>query len=436
MNTNKIRTYARHNFATLPQIAKLSKEEKTAIDVVSSVLPFKLNNYVVEHLIDWDNIPDDPIFRLTFPHREMLEPDDFQRLAELLSQDSPPALIQQEVARIRAKLNPHPAGQLTHNVPSLNGERLSGLQHKYRQTVLFFPSQGQTCHAYCTFCFRWPQFVGIKELKFQSRQVDTLVSYLKAHPEVSDVLLTGGDPMIMSARLLTEYIEPLLQLEQLSSLRIGSKSLSYWPQRYLSDADSDDVLRLFEKVRAAGKNLAFMAHFNHPRELSTSLARRAIERIRSSGATIRCQSPLVRHINDRAEIWSEMWRTQVQLGCIPYYMFVERDTGASHYFRVPLGEAFQIFRTAYRQVSGLARTVRGPSMSANPGKVCVDGILEVGGSKKFVLRFLQARNPEWTGRPFLAEFDPNASWLDQLRPPAGEGEFFYETELRQMANSA
>ncbi|NIP15323.1 MAG: lysine 2,3-aminomutase, partial [Pseudomonadales bacterium] len=70
------------------------------------------------------------------------------------------------------------------------------MQHKYRETVLFFPAAGQTCHAYCTYCFRWAQFVGIDELKFASRQADSLVAYLERHPEVTSVLITGGDPLV------------------------------------------------------------------------------------------------------------------------------------------------------------------------------------------------------------------------------------------------
>ncbi|RME80863.1 MAG: lysine 2,3-aminomutase, partial [Zetaproteobacteria bacterium] len=154
--------------------------------------------------------------------------------------------------------------------------------------------------------------------------------------------------------------------------------------------------------------------------------RRAIRRVQEAGGVIRSQSPLLRHINDRPEIWSRMWKEQVQLGIVPYYMFVERDTGARHYFEVPLVRAWEIYREAFQCVSGLARTVRGPSMSATPGKVEVQGVTRIGGEKVFVLRFLQARNPAWVERPFFAAFDPKATWLDQLRPAFGEPRFFFE----------
>ncbi len=131
---------------------------------------------------------------------------------------------------------------------------------------------------------------------------------------------------------------------------------------------------------------------------------------------IRTQAPLIRTINDDADQWAGMWRTQHRMGMIPYYMFVERDTGPQDYFSVPLARAWEIFRDAFSQVSGLCRTVRGPSMSATPGKVAVDGIVEIGEEKVFALRMLQARDPDLVGRPFFAKFDENAVWVDDLKP--------------------
>jgi hypothetical protein len=128
-----------------------------------------------------------------------------------------------------------------------------------------------------------------------------------------------------------------------------------------------------------------------------------------------------------------MWEKQVQLGMIPYYMFVERDTGAKRYFEVPLERTWEIFQKAYQQVSGIARTVRGPSMSAGPGKVEVQGVTEIAGEKVFALRFIQGRNPDWVQRPFFAKYDSDATWLHQLKPAFGEEKFFFEDEYSKMA---
>jgi hypothetical protein len=113
-------------------------------------------------------------------------------------------------------------------------------------------------------------------------------------------------------------------------------------------------------------------------------------------------------------------------------MFVARDTGAQHYFSVPLVRACEIFRDAHNSVSGLARTVRGPSMSADPGKVEVLGVTEIGGDKVIALRMLQGRNPDWAMRLFFAQYDEQAVWLSDLRPAFGEERFFFEAELERM----
>jgi KamA family protein len=426
----KFKPYTRSTIHQARQWECLSEEQREAVQVVSQVLPFRTNEYVLDHLIDWDRVPDDPIYRLIFPHRDMLIPEDYARLRDLVLVKKDDAAVARYVHGLRMQMNPHPAGQMTHNVPRVNDAPLRGLQHKYDQTVLFFPSSGQTCHAYCTFCFRWPQFVGMDDMKFDARESHELVSYLRLHREVTDVLITGGDPMIMNTRSLADYIDPLLGpgLDHIQNIRIGTKSVAYWPQRFVTDRDADDLLRLFERVVAAGKNLAIMGHYSHAVELRPDIAQKAVKRIVSSGATLRMQGPLIRHINEDPKSWAELWQTGVRLGAIPYYMFVERDTGPRHYFQLPLARAHEIFQAAYQMVSGLSRTVRGPSMSAFPGKVVIDGVVTIGGEKVFALQFLQARNPDWVRKPFYAKFDPAATWLDDLKPAFGKEKFFFEGE--------
>ena len=151
---------------------------------------------------------------------------------------------------------------------------------------------------------------------------------------------------------------------------------------------------------------------------------------------MRTQAPCIRHVNDDAQVWADLWRLQVQLGAVPYYMFVERDTGARRYFELPLQRAHAIYRDAITQVSGLSRTARGPSMSTGPGKVEIQGITEVAGEKVFVLRFIQARDVAWVQRPFFAAYDDSATWLDQLRPAFGAPRFFFEDAYRSHHGAA
>jgi L-lysine 2,3-aminomutase len=414
----RFRAYNTKHLDMLTARAALPESVRLAVRAVATVLPFRTNAYVVDELIDWDKAPDDPIYRLVFPQPDMLPADDVARLSAAIAAAAPGAELRALAHEVRMRLNPHPAGQLALNAAELGNEPLPGLQHKYPETVLFFPRQGQTCHAYCAYCFRWAQFVDEPDLKMATDDIGSLVTYIRQHPEVTSVLITGGDPMIMGETMLRRYIEPLLDpaLDQLESIRIGTKSLAYWPRRFVSDPDATGTLRLFEEVCATGRTLALMAHFSHPRELEPPLVAEAVRRIRDTGAVIRTQAPLIRGINDTPAIWSAMWRTQARMGMIPYYMFVERDTGPQDYFAVPLARGHEIFRDAYQSVSGLCRTVRGPSMSATPGKVCVDGVAEVSGEKVFVLHLIQARRPELVGQPFFARFDPSATWLSDLEP--------------------
>ncbi len=382
---------------------------------------------MVEKLIDWRNYHEDPLFLLNFPQKEMLLPHHFDELGEAVKKGDRDR-IKSIVRDIHFSMNPHPAGQLKYNVPTIDGVKLKGIQHKYHETVLVFPKRGQTCHAYCTFCFRWPQFTGYSELKMGLSDIKVLLEYLKCHPEVTDILFTGGDPLVIKTKGLEEFILPVIESELpgLQNIRIGTRVLTYWPNRFLTDDDSVELLHLFRRIVRSGKHLAIMAHFNHPRELETEEVQEAIARIRETGAEIRTQSPVLRNINDDPDIWVQMWHRQVELGCIPYYMFIVRDTGAQHYFGVPLVEAFEIFRDAYRRVSGLARTVRGPSMSATPGKVMITGTPEIYGEKVISLTMIQARNPEWVLRPFFANYDEDALWIDDLRPAFGKDYFFFE----------
>jgi L-lysine 2,3-aminomutase len=412
--SHRYRAYGPHQLSDIGQRYGLAADVIETIDAVSHVLPFRVNDYVLNNLIDWDNIPGDPMFQMLFPQTGMLTDSTTNRLRSLGRQGWPKEETRRLTSAVRQGLNPHPSGQMELNVPKEQDEPIPGLQHKYRETVLYFPAQGQTCHAYCTYCFRWAQFVGDPDLKFATPDPQQLVGYLHHHPDVTDVLITGGDPLIMTTARLQAHVEPLLTVPSVKTIRFGTKSLTYWPDRFVGDEDSAELLRLFERIVASGRTCAVMAHFSHPREIDQPVTGEAIQRIRNTGAQIFCQAPLIARVNDDPAVWNEMWRRELSLGATPYYMFVERDTGPHDYFKVDLARAVKIFSDAFRGLPGLARTVRGPVMSATPGKVVLDGVYRSRGSNRFALRFLQARNPEIVGQPFSARCDGEASWITEL----------------------
>jgi L-lysine 2,3-aminomutase len=405
-----------YNRSSLPRLAArvgLADELLREAQVVSLVLPFRVSRHVVDELIDWSDPVRDPMYRLTFPRRGMLDPDHYAALEAALERRASAAEIRVLVNRIRDTLNPDPSDQHRRNVPAVDGEPLAGTQHKYSDTVLYFPAEGQTCHAFCSYCFRWPQF-SPGQPRFATRDPEAVARYVRANPAITDVLFTGGDPFVMRASVLRRHIEPFLApgLEHLT-IRIGTKALSYHPARFTEDRDADELARLLEEV-AERRSLAVMAHLSHPRELESRATQAAVRRVIGCGASVRCQSPIVRGVNDDPATWAALWSAEVRAGAFPYYMFVERDTGAHRWFRVPLAEALRVYDEAIARSPGLARTARGPVMSAAPGKVLVEGIVRKGDRSAFALKLIRARDPGAANRRELAEFDAECAWLDEL----------------------
>lgn len=424
-------SYNLDNFNEIAQLSRLPAAAREAIPLVGKIFPFKTNNYVVNELIDWDHAEADPIFRLNFPSLEMLLPQHQQLLQTRLAQGGSDGGLSGAIRSIRAELNPTSVAAMAGTMPVIGGKKHRGIVHSYPETVLFFPAEGQMCHAHCTFCFRWMQFVGETEEIFTSADVHALIDYVAQRPEISDLLFTGGDPLFMRTEVLAAYVDRILaaDIPHLNTLRFGTKALSYWPYRLLTDPDADDLLRLFERIVTRGKHVAIIANINHPKELATAAVKEAIARIHGTGAVIRTQSPLLRHINAQPEIVASLWQDQVRLGLVPYYQFVVRDTGASHYFGLPLVEAQRIFREAYRRVSGIGRTVRGPCMSTPHGKVEVLDVQEIGGEKAILLRFLQAQNKELVSKIFFAKYDEEAEWFTDLSPLRAQDTPFFSATL-------
>ncbi len=417
----KLFSYNVKNFRQIEYMKMLPEDVKQEIEIVSRVLPFKANNYVVDYLIDWANYETDPCYILTFPNRHMLPEKNYKEVKHAVVSGKSEAEITRLANRIRMSLNPHPAQQQS-NIPRLDGEPLPGVQHKYEDIVLFFPTQGQTCHANCTFCFRWPQFVKDLDLQFSMKEIDQVAEYIKQHESVHEILFTGGDPMIMSPKTIRKYIDTLFaaDLPNLKTIRFGTKSLTWWPFVFLPqyNEEGQEMLDVFKHIVDSGYHLSIMAHFNHYQEMSNEAVAEAVRNIKDTGAEIRTQSPLLRHINSSSDIWAKMWDQQVNMGMVPYYMFIERETGPFEYFQVPLAEAYQIYTDAIRETSSLAKTVTAPSMSAAMGKAQVMGIIEnpLNGEKYFRIQYIRHRDKSKSYKPFLMHYDDKATWIDQLKP--------------------
>jgi L-lysine 2,3-aminomutase len=126
----------------------------------------------------------------------------------------------------------------------------------------------------------------------------------------------------------------------------------------------------------------------------------------------------LRTINDAPETWSELWQKQVALGMIPYYMFVERQTGPFDYYSLPLAEVYHIYQEAIRSSASFAKTVTAPVMSASKGKVQIMGTINnpSDNEKYFILQYVRHRDHTKTFKPFLMRYDTTSTWVDQLEP--------------------
>lgn len=390
------------------------------LEWLAEIIPFRTNTYVINELIDWTNPELDPIFRFTMPSVEMLGnyAARFRQVFERRDRREISSLADE----VHVSFNPHPASQVELNIPDSLRKVSSGIQQQYKSTVLFFPKAGQICHAYCSYCFRWPQFLN-DQFRFAEIESSILIDYLKSKPDVTDVIFTGGDPMTMSTQRLRRYIEPILQVKTIRAIRIGTKACSYWPYRYTHHDDSKDLMRLFSEIVDAGKHLTLLGHYTHPKELKSSATLQALKEIRRAGATIRSQAPVLRGVNDSAHTISELLARQVGLGIVPYYLFVERPTGPYSHFRIPLGDVLDICREGERAMSGLCKSIRAPVMSTGIGKVHLVGKVRVDGSDVFVCRVLQARDHSMDGMIFMAKYSEDDYWVSDLKPIGVNEEF-------------
>ncbi len=290
------------------------------------------------------------------------------------------------------------AGSLSPGRARRPGEQVHpGVHRSYQDTVSVFAPPGPV-GCFGTVCpgRDWPA-PGPGPV-MAAGDVPRLAGYLAAHPEVSVVEFTGADPLTMDTPTLRRFVEPLLTAGHLVSVRFCTAALARWPYRFTAGPDADELLRLFEQVCAGGKSLALIAELSHPRELEPEPARKAVRRIRGTGAVIYAEGTLAGTVNDAPGVGAALWRIQVRLGVIPRTMILRPVTGPGTHFRVTLARAQQIFAGAYANVSGLARTVRGPAMRDERGLMRIDGTAVADGRKMFDFATCRPATRTWLAR--------------------------------------
>jgi L-lysine 2,3-aminomutase len=394
--------------------------------------------------IDWRNFEADSVFQLVFPQPGMIRPD---VAAAYLSASSEEAR-QEIVKRYIRETNPHDGKQKL-NKPVLRNrsgcaEIVPGSQHKYPQCQLIFDAQTQDCFAFCNYCFRHAQVRGDEDM-FVQKDIGQIHEYLMQHPEVTDLLITGGDAGYLTADRFERYIEPILhepKLLHIKTIRLGTRVLTYDPERILSK-EYGRMLQLFRRLNDHGVQLVFMSHFSTPQEVLNPATIGAIRRLRAHGATVKSQSPVMNHIslftNDRGEVdversaqnWIDLGNLLAMLSVGFHSMYCARPTGEHHYFTAPLADINRVFSRVYRSLASINRPSRYITMTSSAGKISLLGTTEVRGEKLFVLKFNEGRNMEWLDRVYLAKFDPRQNTIEKLEPYEG-GKHFFQDELREI----
>jgi lysine 2,3-aminomutase len=353
---------------TLDRVPQISAEDRELLQRVAEKYVFRANDYYLS-LIDWDD-PADPIRQLIIPRTEELT--DWGKLDA--SNEAAVTVTQ-------------------------------GVQHKYRDTVLLLCNE--TCGAYCRYCFRKRLFMNDNDEV--SLDVSKGLDYIAGHPEVTNVLLTGGDPLILGTRRLVEILRALREIPHVRIIRIGTKMPAFNPWRVLDDAVLQEAIGTYSTPE---KRIYIMAHFDHPREL-TPAAIDGIAALLRAGAICVNQCPLIRGVNDDAGVLAEMFRKLSFIGCPQYYLFQGRPTAGNEPYEMPIVRGYELFEEAKRRVSGLAKRARF-AMSHATGKIEVVGM----DARHIYLHYHRAKDAAMEGRFMVYERDDSAYWLDDLVPVA------------------
>ncbi|MDH5763543.1 MAG: KamA family radical SAM protein [Nitrospinota bacterium] len=376
-NSNGNGTRKAKYLTRLDQIPQLSQGEINRLREVDEKFVFRTNDYY-QSLIDW-NDPEDPIRRIVIP--DVQELDEWGRLD-----------ASNEESYTVAK----------------------GLEHKYDSTALLLVNE--VCAAYCRFCFRKRLFMD--ENEEVTKDVSDGLEYIRTHKEINNVLLTGGDPLIMSTSKLEPIIQKVREVEHVNIIRIGTKIPAFNPMRIYNDPSLE---AMFRKYSTPEKRIYVMAHFNHPREL-TPEAVRGLSFLLNAGAIVVNQTPMIAGVNDDPDVLAEMFNKLSYIGVPPYYVFQCRPTLGNRIYVTPMEEAFEIFETARTRCSGLAKRARFV-MSHDSGKIEIIGLTE----RHIYFKYLRAADEENDAKFMVFKRNPEAYWFDDYKEMVEEYSLLGET---------
>ena len=280
--------------------------------------------------------------------------------------------------------------------------KMPGLQHKYSQTALILSTN--RCAMYCRHCFK-KRMVGLSNHELLQR-FDDAAEYVRAHKEINNVLISGGDPLVLPTSIIAQFLEMLSDIDHLSFIRFGTRIPVTLPDRITED---EDLARLIRKHSLPERRIFVVTQFNHPREI-TPRSIEAIDSLIRCGVVISNQTVLLKGVNDDPECLAELQNSLVKIGINPYYLFQCRPVKrVMHHFQVPLHRAYSIVEEAKTMLNGHSKRFKF-IMSHKKGKI------EIAGRKgdEIFFKFHQARNPKNMGRFFSRKINPYTGWLNDF----------------------
>ena len=349
----------------LKKYVDLAPDEAKMLEKIIKVHPMRISPYYMS-LIDW-NDPDDPIRKMAVPSVEELSLEGIYDTS----------------------------GETENTV-------VHGLQHKYSETALILATN--QCAMYCRHCFR-KRLVGLPNEEILERFEDA-AAYIAEHQEINNVLISGGDPLVLESEIIKRFLEVLDRIKHVRFIRIGSRVPVTLPAR-LSDPKLLAILRKYSK---SDKRLHIVTHFNHPREI-TPQSIGAVNNLLEAGVLVSNQTVLLRGVNDNPSTIATLMNKLVSVGVMPYYLFQCRPVKrVKHQFQVPLCEGSRIVEKAKASCNGLSKRFK-YIMSHVTGKLEILGIMD----GEIYFKYHEAKDRENLGVMFKCQVDEDAGWLDDFR---------------------
>ena len=258
----------------------------------------------------------------------------------LIDPDDPNDPIRKQVIPTDAEIVPF-TGMMEDSLAEDVHSPVRGLVHRYPDRVLMLVTT--QCASYCRYCTR-ARLVGDPTVTFSRDEFEKQIDYLKRTPQVRDVLISGGDPLVLAPKILEELLSRIRQIPHIEVIRIGTRVPIFMPMRI--NAELTDMLQKFHP-------LWMNIHINHPSEISQELAE-ACDRLSRAGIPLGNQSVLLAGINDCPHIQRQLVHDLLRIRVRPYYLYqCDLVEGAGH-FRTPVAKGIEIIEALRGHTSGFA----------------------------------------------------------------------------------